>query len=127
MLQPSPHTDYPAVIRRTLLGAVVLLVLGALGYRVAAILAPPPLHLRAPTDQLSTSSRTITIAGQTEPGVMLTINGEAFVPDPAGAFTTDVVLVPGVNTIAIEARRRHGWPARVERRVHVRAADAPVA
>lgn len=127
VFRPSPHTDYPSVIRRVLTGAVILVVLGALGYRVASIIAPPTLAVREPSDQLSTSSRTITIAGETEPGVTLTINGETFVPDPAGAFTTDVVLLPGVNTIAIEARRRHGWPARVERRVHVRAADAPLA
>ncbi|MBI4434339.1 hypothetical protein HY635_00770 [Candidatus Uhrbacteria bacterium] len=127
MLQPSLFTDYPSVIRRFLIGAVALLVLGGIGYRVAAIIAPPILSVRQPADQLSTSSRIITISGATEPGALLTINGETFIPDTSGAFTTDVVLLPGVNTIAIEARRRHGWTARVERRIHVRAADAPIA
>ena len=127
MLQPSLFTDYPSVIRRFLIGAAVLLVLGGIGYRVAAIIAPPVLSVREPADQLSTSSRIITIEGETEPGALLTINGIALAPDTAGAFTTDVVLLPGVNTIAIEARRRHGWATRVERRIHVRAAEATLA
>ncbi len=115
------------MIRRLLIGAVALLVLGVAGYRIAAVVTPPPLSVNQPADQLSTSSRVITIAGTTEPGALLTINGIAFIPDTSGAFTTDVVLLPGVNTIAIEARRRHGWTTRVERRIHVRAAEAPIA
>ena len=127
MLQQSLFTDYPSLIRRSAVVVVVLLLLGVVGSRVLTILTPPPLTIDRPADLLSTSSRFVTIAGKTEPGVALTINGVAFVPDAAGAFSTDIILTPGANTIDIEARRRHSRPARVTRRVQVLAASAPVA
>jgi hypothetical protein len=127
MVQPSLFSDFPTTIRRALLGVVVISILGVAAYRMLAMIAPPPLTIASPADRLSTSSRIVTITGTTEPGVALTINGQPFVPDGAGMFTTDVVLLPGMNTIAIEAKRRHGRPTRVERRINVRTADAPIA
>lgn len=127
MVQPSLFTDVPTVVRRMLVALVVLAILGVAAYRMLAVIAPPSLSIATPRDQLSTSSRIVTISGTTEPGVQLTINGSAFAPDATGAFTTDVVLLPGMNTIAIEARRKHSRPARVERRINVRSSDAPVA
>ena len=127
MVQPSLFPDCPPTVRRVAIAAVVLAILGVAAYRMIAVIAPPPLSIATPLDQLSTSSRIVTISGTTEPGASLTINGSAFAPDATGAVTTAVVLLPGMNTIAIEARRRHGWTARVERRIHVRAAEAPIA
>jgi len=127
VLRPSPHTDFPTTIRRTAVLAVALLILGVAGIRIIAVVTPPRLTIIDPPAQLSTSSRIVTITGTTEPGVVLTINDQPFVPDATGAFTTDIVLLPGSHTIAIEARRRHSRPNRIERQVNVRAADAPVA
>lgn len=127
MRQPSLFSDFPTTVRRVAVAVVVLGILGVAAYRILTFTAPPTLTIATPRDQLSTSSRIVTITGMTEPGALLTINGSSFIPDAAGAFTTDVVLLPGMNTIAIEARRRHGRPARVERRINVRTADAPVA
>lgn len=106
---------------------VVVIALGLIGVRIAAIFEPPTLTIDHPNDLLSTSSRFVTVTGRTEPGALLTINGSAFVPDTTGTFTTDVILAPGVNTIAVEARRRHSRPARIERRITVQAANAPLA
>ena len=127
MLQSSLLHDYPSRMRRMGIGAIVLLVLGVIGYRIVALVMPPTLTVTEPSDQLSTSSRIVTIQGHTEPGAILVINGETLAPDISGAFTTDAILLPGVNTITVEARRRHSRTARVERRIHVRAADAPLA
>jgi len=127
MVQPSLFTDVPTVVRRALIAIVVASILSVAGYQILATTTPPPLTVAEPTDQLSTSSRIVTITGTTEPGAVLTINGAVFTPNAVGAFTTDVVLLPGLNTIAIEARRKHGRPARVERHINVRSADAPVA
>ncbi|MBI4450222.1 hypothetical protein HY634_04125, partial [Candidatus Uhrbacteria bacterium] len=104
LVQPSLFTDVPTVLRRAAIGAVVLLVLGVAGVRILAVVTPPRLTITTPSAQLSTSSRIVTITGTTEPGAALTINGQPLVPDATGAFTTDVVLLPGANTIAIEAR-----------------------
>ncbi len=127
MLQPSLLDDFPTRLRRAVISGVVLIVLGMLGYRIMAFVQPPPLVLASPQDQLSTSSRIITISGTTAPGASLSINGRSFVPDAAGNFATDLVLVPGVNTIELESRTAHSRPARVIRRVQVVPSGAPVA
>lgn len=127
MLQQSLFIDVPSVIRRAIAAMLVIIALGLVGIRIAAIFEPPSLVVERPTDLLSTSSRFVTVTGTTEPGTTLTINGLQLVPDTAGAFSTEVILAPGANTIAIEARRRHSRAAQVIRRIQVHAANAPLA
>ena len=127
MLQPSLFRDYPTVLRRIAMVSVGVLVLGIIGYRVYALMRPPTLLLEQPTDYLSTTSRTIIVRGVTVPGAVLTINGRTFVPDQRGGFSAELVLLPGTNTIELEAKMRHSRAARIIRRIQVTSADAPVA
>lgn len=127
MLQPSLLDDTPSAIRRAAIAGVVLLVLGIIGYRIAAFVAPPLLRIEQPTNLLTTTSRMIEIRGATAPGAMILINGQAFTPDARGGFTANVVLTPGTHTIELEARTRHSRTARVVREVRVIAAEGPVA
>jgi hypothetical protein len=122
-----PLYDTPATIRRAIIAIGILLVLGFLGWRVHDVFAPPSLIVASPSDRLATSSRIITISGSTEPGAVLSVNGEEFAPDAGGFFKMDVVLRPGTNTLAIEARQRHGRPNRIERTIHVQRNEAPLA
>lgn len=107
--------------------SVAILVVGVLGFRVYALVRPPSLIIEQPADYLSTSSRTITVRGVTVPGAELTINGRTFVPDPHGGFVAELVLLPGTNTIELEAKTRHSRAARIIRRIQVMSADAPIA
>lgn len=127
MFQPSLLDDYPSRVRRFTIAAVILVVLGVVGYRIAAMIAPPPLAIEQPSDALSTTSRLITIRGTTAPGATITVNGQEFVPDARGAFTKDIVLVPGVNIIEFEAHTKHSRTTKVIRRIQVVTSDAPVA
>ncbi|MBI4433685.1 hypothetical protein HY632_02850 [Candidatus Uhrbacteria bacterium] len=127
MLQPSLFHDYPSRVRRTVLAVALLAILGTIGHRIVTIVTPPPLVVQTPEDRFSTASRIVTIAGTTAPGAVLTINGSEIVPDGTGIFSTDVVLTPGANTIDIAARRRHSWSAKIQRRIYVHAANAPLA
>lgn len=54
-------------------------------------------------DKLYASSDKITIAGKTENGATLTINGTAQTLGENGSFTADIPLSAGVNTVVIEA------------------------
>ncbi|MDO8425480.1 MAG: hypothetical protein Q7T01_03125 [bacterium] len=127
MQRPLPLYDTPTVFRRATAIIVVALILGLLGYRILEMRTPPTLTIVTPADELATSSRIVTIVGQTEPGATVLINGSTLAPDTHGAFETDVVLLPGVNTITIEARRQHSGTARIERIIHVQHNNAPLA
>jgi WD40 repeat protein len=56
--------------------------------------SPPPTQ---------TESLTVVIAGKTEPGAFVTVNGIS-VPAPGGAFGTNVTLAYGTNTVVVVAR-----------------------
>lgn len=127
MQRSLPLYDTPTIFRRAVVLLIVALVLGLLGYRVIEMRTPPTLSVATPADELATSSRVITISGQTDPGATVLINGSALAPDAGGSFTADIVLSPGVNTLTIEARRRHSGTARIERVIHVQRNDAPLA
>ncbi|TLZ50947.1 MAG: hypothetical protein E6K18_06215 [Methanobacteriota archaeon] len=45
----------------------------------------------------------VTLAGTTEPGAFVTVNG-VFVLSTVGTFTTNVTLSPGANTIVVQSR-----------------------
>ena len=63
---------------------------------------PPSLLLTSPAEpQVTTSS--VTVAGSTEPGVRLELNGEAVTVDKKGGFTQSLTLVPGSNVITLIA------------------------
>jgi len=54
----------------------------------------PPATVTAPD---------VTIAGLTDSDALVTVNG-LYVPSPGGAFTTNLTLSPGPNTIIVESR-----------------------
>ncbi|MFH1430069.1 MAG: hypothetical protein ABIG71_00925 [Candidatus Uhrbacteria bacterium] len=127
MQRRLPLYDAPLLVRRLAVAGVAVVILGVLGFRILSVRTPPPLTISTPVNLLSTTSRIITIEGNTAPGATITINGEEYTPDSGGAFSADIVLLPGVNTIAIESYRRHSRAAHVERTIHVHAANAPLA
>lgn len=126
MLRPSLHHDFPTRIRRMAIGAVAFLVVGLLAARIIATIAPPPLTIHEPTDRLVTGSRVLSIRGTTAPEAELHINGRSLAPDTAGRFATDVILLPGLNTIEVSARRRHSQPIVIRREVQVVEMKAPL-
>ena len=64
---------------------------------------PPPLSLDSPSDGLTTEAPLVMVAGTTEPGVDLSVNGMMVAVEPDGSFYCLIVLVEGVNTIVATA------------------------
>jgi WD40 repeat protein len=62
-----------------------------------------PTMTFAPTPPSRTESRIVRIAGTTEPGAFVTVNG-INVAAPGGAFETNVTLGYGTNTVVVVAR-----------------------
>ncbi|MFH1098637.1 MAG: hypothetical protein V1723_01810 [Candidatus Uhrbacteria bacterium] len=127
MLQPSLFYDYPGRIRRAAIAGVTLALFGIIVWRIVAVVIPPPLTVIDPSGDLATISQTIIVRGQTTPGAALRINGRTFAPDTAGLFAAELTLLPGPNIVTIEAWTKHSRTARIERRIIVHTADAPLA
>lgn len=112
----------PKLLRLGVGLAVVTLCLGYLAVKVEAIVRPPDLLVEGPTDVLLTNGRLYELAGSTEPGTILSVNGANVPVDPQGEFRQSLTLPEGVTTIRVVARKRHSREQVVERHVIVRTA-----
>lgn len=82
---------------------------------------PPTLSVTAPTDGLITNKSTVTVTGKTDDAtskpVTVTVNGTAVTVRTDGAFSKDVSLANGSNTITIIAKDMAGKTTTVTRTV----------
>lgn len=121
--QPRDFAVTPRTVRAIALVAVLVAVLGYLGYTVNAALQPPDLELYSPSDDLVTDAAYIDVHGKTEPESTITINGQEVLGMPDGEFRQRVYLQDGVNVIRIASARNDGRENTLYRRVRYRMAE----
>lgn len=97
--------------------AVLVLIVGYLGFHIYGLVAPPPLEVSSPIQGLTTSSKTIEIKGKTMPEAKVEVNGNPIMSDRTGIFGQTLVLSGGINTITISARKRYSRAATTTRQI----------
>lgn len=113
-------TITPKFITLLVIVAVFIVVGGYLFYQLSFLVSPPKLIISEPADNLITDKKIITIKGQTEPGVKLTVNGQQIYTDTTGNFEKEINVEPGLNTIIIQAQNRFEKKSEEIRNVLVR-------
>ncbi len=94
-----------------LLGVLtVLVVFGYIGWQFLQLTVPPKIVITNPVNDTVTTP-TIILAGQTDPGSELFINGSPVLIGVDGNFSEQVSLINGVNTINIRSRNKLGKAA----------------
>src|SRR2546423_925177 len=83
-------------------------VVAASSYSVTLDRTPPTMTLTQPTTGSTVDAKNIVIAGTTEPGSTITVNGRIVVITPEGAFTDSFSASPGSVPITVVARDRAG-------------------
>lgn len=81
---------------------------------------PPTLLLTSPSRGETTESSTITVAGRTEPGAYLVVNGVVVEVARNGSFASNLALSPGANDITVTSTDAAGNQAVASRAVHYR-------
>lgn len=110
---PGQKVDKPrlTITPRTLgyaAGALVLfVVISYLLTQVSVFAAPPKLEVYNPTNGSTSQSDTVTVEGETDPGAILSINGQPVPTDTNGSFKEEVKLLPGTNSLKITARNKN--------------------
>ncbi len=84
-------------------------------FRVTWDKTPPFLVLHAPVQEQEIRETSIEVAGRTEPGATITLNGEPVTVGNDGWFATELALVDGTNQLVLEARDSAGNIRRTER------------
>jgi glucodextranase-like protein len=83
-------------------------VVAASSYTVVLDRTPPTVTVERPTTGSTVDSQNIVVAGTTEQGSTITVNGRIIVITPEGAFTDSFSATPGSVPITVVARDRAG-------------------
>ncbi len=100
--------NVPQLLRYGVVGAAVFAVLIYLGGQVKNAVEPPALTVLTPPNGFITSDHVVSVNGYTEPEVLVSINGVGIVSDEKGNFSQHINLNEGINTLIIEAEKKHG-------------------
>ena len=107
-------------------GFVIIFLLALflyLGLQVKNIVEPPRLEVYSPPQGYVTNELSISLQGETDKEVNVTLNGKDIGTDEEGDFEEIIDLSPGVNTLIIEAKKKHGKTTREVRHVTLKVED----
>ena len=99
--------------------------IGYLAWQVSGVVKPPRLEISYPSEGALAPMLHTVVDGATEPESKLTVNGAEVMVSPSGQFNVKVDLVNGLNTIIVEASKKHGRTTTITR--HIIAQPGPVA
>lgn len=83
-------------------------VVAASSYNVVLDRLPPTVTIEQPAPGITVDSQNIVVAGMTEQGSTITVNGRIVVTTPEGAFKDSFSATPGSVAISVVARDRAG-------------------
>lgn len=110
----------PKRLRTAGILALLLVALLYIGYELRGFVVSPDLQITSPRDNIEVNAATVAVAGQTNVGVKVTINGTDVAVDSLGKFKATIDVAPGVNTITIVATHKFGRQTRVVRNLFAR-------
>ncbi len=91
----------------------------SLRFRMRWDRTPPYLVLHTPSKEQEVRGASIEVAGRTEPGATITLNGDPVAVGDDGRFATKLGLVDGANQLVLEAKDSAGNTSRTERALNV--------
>jgi len=109
--------DLPAFLRYGFAVIFLLALFSYLGLQVKNIVEPPRLEIYSPPQGYITSEMSMVLNGQTDKEVSVSLNGKDMGTDEEGNFEEVIDLSPGVNTLTVEAKKKHGKTTREVRHV----------
>lgn len=83
-------------------------VVAASSYTVVLDRTPPTVTMEQPAPGITVDSQNIVVAGMTEQGSTITVNGRIVVTTPEGAFRDSFSATPGSVAVTVVARDRAG-------------------
>lgn len=107
----------PSLIKNILWG---LLLFGCLIYIIVLlnnVFKAPVLKVLTPIDNLTTMEPNVLVSGYSEPETEVRVNEKPVIVSEEGEFSLIIELQPGVNTIAIVAKKGSKQPSKVVKEV----------
>jgi len=117
--KPLDSPSFSWTPRLTVITGVACLVVtlfSYLGFQAISFLGKPPLSLSSPAFGQIQSAE-IKVSGKTDPDAQVLINGTLTVVNEEGYFEEEVSLLPGENTLTVEAVSRRGKKTKITKKV----------
>ncbi|MEK7583842.1 MAG: helix-turn-helix domain-containing protein [Patescibacteria group bacterium] len=87
---------------------VIVIIISYIGFLAYKTISPPTISVDLPALDFRTQENSIIIRGLTEPGAIVSVNRQPVILEREGAFEHEITLQDGLNTVTIEARKKHG-------------------
>ena len=128
----SKITITPKLLTVTGGGVVAVVAFFYIVFQVFAINKTPALTINEPKNDAVISGTSVNVAGKTEPGIVVSINGQNVFVDQSGDFHTTIGVAPGQKELRIDASNKFGkkneqvLALRVEEEPHVAGVETTV-
>jgi cytoskeletal protein RodZ len=99
--------------------AIVLMVLGYLGFQYLRFISPPDLTVDSPKENQIVSGNSVTVFGSTDSDVKITVNDQPVLVDQDGKFSVDIGITQTTKEIDIVAVSRSGKERTISRKITV--------
>ena len=120
--QPLPQSAFVSthrVLNVTIIVAIIMVIVGALGWEVLRVTTPPELVVSTPIDNLLTTEHSTVLEGRATPESIVTINDTSVSLNTDGTFRETLDLRTGLNIITISASKKFSKSHIIYRRVVV--------
>jgi len=116
---PAHFTWSPKLTFAVGTAAIVLIVLGYLGFQYLRFISPPGLTVDSPKENQIVSGNSVTVFGSTDPDVKITVNDQPVLVDQDGKFSVDIGITQSTKEIDIMAVSRSGKERTISRKITV--------
>ncbi len=110
----------PTKVLVSLVLSLITIFFVYLWFEYRFLVGAPFLEVSQPTDQSSSSSVVIQVAGRTDPEAKVSINNQDIRVDPLGRFAEEIELAENINTVVINATSKSGKVTKIERTVFLK-------
>ena len=120
--EPIRRSDFwklPRVLRVSAAVGAVAMVVSYFGIGLYNLRQPPSLLVESPAEEQLLTKQLVQVRGKTEPSAEIMINKQMILSDADGNFHENVALLPGVNIIEIQARKKYSRESTVYRKIIV--------
>ena len=116
---PARFTWSPKLTFAVGTAAIVLIVLGYLGFQYLRFISPPDLTVDSPKENQIVSGNSVTVFGSTDSDVKIMVNDQPVLVDQDGKFSVDIGITQMTKEIDIVAVSRSGKERIISRKITV--------
>lgn len=116
---PSRFSWSPKITFTIGVAAIILIVLGYVGFQYVKFISPPDLSVDSPKENQTVTGNSVSVFGSTDSDVKITVNNQPVLVDNEGKFSVNLEVGVSAKEIVIIATSRSGKINEVKRKILV--------